>query len=89
MYKITVYTKPGCNECRALMQYLASNEIQFTEKNIQEKEIFAKEAANLVRNTDRLPIIIFSKAKERAEHPQKEIIVGFDQERISELIEEK
>lgn len=74
MKNVTVYTSTTCTFCKALKNFLNENNVPFEEKNIDQD----REAMNyLVEHGHRgVPVSVID----------GEEVVGFDKERITELL---
>ena len=76
MKKIEIYSTPTCHYCHMAKEYFTANNIAFTDYNV---------GSDTVRRTEMLeksgqmgvPVIVID---------DKEIIVGFDQERLRESL---
>ena len=74
--KVTVYSTPTCSWCNTLKSWLRKNNIQYTDIDVSANE---KAAQDLVRRSGQQGV------------PQTEIygqiVVGFDQQRLKQLLE--
>ncbi|HEX6988189.1 MAG TPA: glutaredoxin family protein [Bacillota bacterium] len=72
---IVVYTQPGCAPCAAAKEFLASQGIEFVERNIREDPSALAELRRL--GAMATPTITIGEA----------VVVGFDRERLAQLLE--
>ncbi|MGN1401887.1 MAG: glutaredoxin family protein [Bacillus sp. (in: firmicutes)] len=75
MKKITLFTQPSCPPCEFTKQFLKSHNITFTEKNIARDSSARKELMNRY-NAFSTPVLVID----------EEVIIGFEQERIENLL---
>ena len=77
--KITLFSAENCSGCIRVKKFLMDNEVDFYEINLTEtpeKAMILKEMAGLMS----VPITIVEKSN------QKEIIVGFNKAKLSEIL---
>lgn len=74
MKKVTVYTSNTCPYCVAAKDFLTENNVEFEEKNVTESLDFREEL--LSKGYRGVPVLVIG----------DEEIVGFDQNRITELL---
>jgi glutaredoxin len=55
--KIDLYTQPGCKSCTAASDYMTSNKIPFTKKDIAENPDYLEELSHKYR-TRAVPVIV-------------------------------
>jgi glutaredoxin len=79
-YEIIVYTSDSCSYCRKLKGWLEKNKISFTNKNIEDQEIY-NEFENY--NAQGIPFI---RIIDREDEKEVERIVGFHPEVIKRLL---
>ena len=72
---VTVYTTADCSSCKATKEYLKSNNIEFTEKDVSKSKAFAMEMIK-VTGQKALPVIDID----------GKIIIGYDQDKLDELL---
>lgn len=75
MPKIKVYSTPTCPYCNSLKDFLKENKIKFEDIDVSKDEKAAREIVKKSGQTG-VPVTIIG----------KEIIVGFDKERLDKLI---
>ena len=73
--QVTIYSTPTCHFCHAAKEFFAANSVRFTDYNVatdleKRKEMIAKSGQMGV------PVITIG----------NELIVGFDQDRLKELL---
>lgn len=73
--KVEIYSTPTCMYCNMMKAYLKQNNIEFTEYNVAEDQAKGKEMVEL---TGQMGVPV-SKIGDQ-------VIVGFDQPRIAELL---
>lgn len=77
MKKVTVYTTQSCGYCKMAKAFLAQNSIQYTERDI-ERDAEAREEL-IQRNISGVPVLMIG----------SDIVVGFDKEKILELVDHR
>ena len=75
MKKVILYTQPSCPPCEFAKNYLKHHSISFEEKNIARDSRAKKELMNKY-DAFSTPVLVI----------EEEVIVGFDQERINQLL---
>jgi glutaredoxin 3 len=75
MPEVTIYTTPTCAWCTAVKRFLDEHEIEYTEYDVSEDEDAAERLIRLSGQTG-VPVLDID----------GEIVVGFDKERIAELL---
>lgn len=77
MPDVTVYTSPTCHYCHLAKEWLSERNIAFVEKDVTHTE----NALEVMEKTDMMgtPVIVVG----------DEIILGFDQSRLAELLVKK
>ena len=73
--KITIYTKQGCIHCDRIKDWMNNNHIKFNEV-----DIFTVTDIELRRDINGVPYTIINIDK------QKEVIIGFNKERLSSVL---
>lgn len=76
--KVIVYSADWCAFCHAAKDYLTKIGVQFTEKNVEENQDFAKEAVEK-SNQMGIPVLDID----------GQIIVGFDRPKIDAALKDK
>lgn len=76
---ITIYTTPTCGYCKGAKDFLRTNNIEFTEIDVSQNQAKAKE---MIEKSGQMgvPVIVVG------EGPGQELIIGFDQPRLAELL---
>jgi len=79
MAEITIYSTPTCGYCKLAKEFFTKNDVAYTEIDVSVDQDKAKE---MVEKTGQMgvPVIIVDN------DGKEEVIVGFDQARIEELI---
>ena len=75
MKNVTIYTSSSCSYCHAAKDYFNENNIHYTEKNVSEDPEARKTL--IQKKIMGVPAIFI----------EDEVVVGFDKERINELLE--
>ncbi|MGA9286992.1 MAG: glutaredoxin domain-containing protein [Anaerobacillus sp.] len=76
MRNVKVYTQPACPPCEFVKNYFQMHEIQYELLNIKENASARNELINKHESMSTPTIVI-----------DGEVIIGFDKERIDELLE--
>jgi len=76
---ITIYTTPTCGYCRATKEFLTEKNIPYTEIDVSTNRDKAKE---MIEKSGQMgvPVIVIGTP------PEEELIVGFDQERLTQVL---
>lgn len=79
MKKITIYSTPSCSYCNMAKTFFKEHDIEYTEHDVAGDETKAKE---MIDKTGQMgvPVIII------ADGDKEEVLVGFDQSKISDLL---
>lgn len=79
MNKVTIYTTPTCAYCKAVKEYFRTNNVEYSEIDVAANQ---KAGEEMVKKSGQLgvPVIIIEK------NGIEEIIVGFDQAKLSNLL---
>ena len=80
MAKITIYSTPVCPYCNMLKAYLTEHKIEFENKNVAADQAAAQEMVDKSGQMG-VPVTVIVNDKN-----QEEVIVGFDKERINQLL---
>ncbi|MAF80146.1 NrdH-redoxin [bacterium] len=75
MANVTIYTTPSCVYCKMAKEFFKENKIEYSEKDIAEDDSAKEE---MVEKTGQMgvPVIMVD----------DESVIGFDKERLSELL---
>ena len=75
MKQIIIYALPGCSFCRQAKEYFEANNVLFEEINVEENE---QAAEDIIERTGQsgFPVLDI----------QGELIIGFDREKIEEVL---
>ncbi len=73
-FKVTMYTTPACQYCKAEKEYLSQQGIAFVERNVEQNEADLREMLNVSDNFAGVPVTVI-------ENPtgQKLVVKGFTQ----------
>ena len=77
---VEIYSTPTCGFCKALKEFLAENNIEFSDYNVAENPEKLDEMTEMT-NQSGVPVVLLNRGKE-----DEEVIIGFDQARISEVL---
>ncbi|PIU01921.1 NrdH-redoxin [bacterium (Candidatus Torokbacteria) CG09_land_8_20_14_0_10_42_11] len=80
--KIKIYSTPTCPHCVTAKDYLKENNIEFEEVNVGADQ---KAAEEMIQKTNQMGVPVITVEKEGKE----EIILGFDREKIDQIILKK
>ena len=86
MKKVEIYSTSTCHFCHAAKEFFGENDIAFTDYNVGENMEKRKEMVDLTGQMG-VPVIIVSDEAKDGEEAKKEVIIGFDQAKLSELLE--
>jgi len=73
--KVIIYSTPSCMYCNMVKAYLTEKGVEYTDYNVQEDQEKAREMVEMTGQMG-VPVIRIG----------DEIIIGFDQPRIAELL---
>jgi glutaredoxin 3 len=76
--KVIVYSTPTCPYCVMVKKYLKENNIEYEDINVAEDQEKAKEMVDMTGQMG-VPVVQIG----------KEFVIGFDKEKINELLEIK
>ena len=80
MKKIEIYSTPSCHFCHMAKDFFAANNIAFTDHNVA-TDLEARKV--MVDKTQQMGVPVITVA---AEGKPEEIIIGFDEETLRELL---
>ena len=76
MKTVTIYTTPTCGYCKMAKEFFKENNIEYTEKDVtideEAREVMIQKSGQMG-----VPVIVIG----------EELAVGFDKDKISELLE--
>lgn len=80
--KITIFSTPTCPYCQMAKDYFKNNEVEYIDINVAEDE---KAAQEMVDKSGQMgvPVIVLEK------DGKEEIIIGFDEAKVKELLKVK
>ncbi len=73
--KVILYSQPGCPPCGAEKEFLDSQGVEYEERNIREDPEYVQQLQELGSHSTPTTVI------------DDEVIIGFDREKISELLD--
>ncbi|MCR4306879.1 MAG: glutaredoxin family protein [Candidatus Yonathbacteria bacterium] len=76
MKKVAIYSTPTCSYCRAAKEFFDENKIAYTEYNVASD---AEKRSEMIEKSGQMgvPVIAIN----------DELVVGFDKDKLSELLE--
>jgi glutaredoxin-like YruB-family protein len=77
---VTVYSTPTCGYCKMEKEFLTEKNVDFVEVDVSESQ---EAAAQMVEKTGQMGVPVTIIAREDG---SEEVIVGFDQARLTELL---
>ena len=77
---VEIYSTPACGFCKALKEFLDENDIEYKDYNVAEESEKLDEMTEMTDQSG-VPVVLFNRSQEN-----EEVIIGFDQARISELL---
>jgi len=77
---VTIYSTPSCGYCKMEKEFLNEKNVEFAEVDISESQ---EVAMQMVEKTGQMgvPVTIIT-----TEDGSEEIVIGFDQEKLTELL---
>ena len=83
--KYTIYSTPTCHYCHLLKDWLTENNIPFEEKDVSTDATARQE---MVEKSHQLGVpVSIIQMEENGEQKREEVLIGFDQMRLSEMLE--
>ena len=79
MKNVTIYTTSACVYCKMTKEFFAQKNVAYTEKDVATDQIAAQEMIDKSGQMG-VPVTIIS------EEGKEEIIVGFDEERLTSVL---
>jgi glutaredoxin 3 len=79
MKSVTIYTTPTCHYCHAAKEFFNEHKVVFTEHNVVEQPEKRQEMIDMTGQMG-VPVIVVGEGDE------KEIIIGFDEKKLKELL---
>jgi len=83
--QVTIYTTPTCHFCHMTKDFFKENNVEYKEVDVSVDHAAAQA---MVEKTGQMgvPVIIISKDKEGDSEPEDTIIIGFDKDRLTEIL---
>jgi glutaredoxin len=78
MKKVIIYTQPTCPPCHAEKLWLKENGIEFEDRDIRQKDQYLQELIGLGASATPATVI--------KDESGEEVVMGFDQEKLAELL---
>jgi len=80
MSKVKIYSTPACSYCAMAKEFFDENKIEYIDINVAKDR---KAAEEIVEKTNQMsvPVIIIEK------DGQEKIVIGFDKEKLSNILE--
>ena len=80
MKPVTIYTTPTCGFCKMTKEFFKENNVQYNEHDVSQDSAKAQEMVDLSGQMG-VPVVVIGEGEE------KDIIVGFDEPKLKELLE--
>lgn len=75
MKQVTIYTTPTCSYCKMAKEFFTQHNIAYTEYNVQEDE---EKRDEMITKSGQMGVPVI--------YVGDDIVIGFDEERLSELL---
>jgi glutaredoxin 3 len=85
MKKVEIYSTPTCHFCHAAKEFFGENKIEFTDHDVATDMEKRKEMVDMTGQMG-VPVIVVSDEAEEGKEAKKEVIIGFDQAKLSDLL---
>jgi glutaredoxin 3 len=79
MKPVTIYTTPTCHYCHTAKEFFNEHKVVFTENDVVEQPEKRQEMIDMTGQMG-VPVIVVGEGDE------KEIIIGFDEKKLKELL---
>ncbi|MBX4200476.1 NrdH-redoxin [Candidatus Parcubacteria bacterium] len=76
MKKVEIYSTPSCHFCHMAKEFFKSHNVEFTDYNVAQDTQKREEMSDISGQLG-VPVIIID---------QKDVVIGFDQRRLSSLL---
>lgn len=76
MKNVTIYSTPTCTYCKIAKEFFAENKVEYTESDVSQDEVKRNE---MVEKSGQMGVPVID--------IEGEIIVGFDEAKLKELLE--
>lgn len=87
--KIVIYSTPTCSFCHLAKEFFKENNIEFIDINVAEDQQHAQEMVEKTGQMGVPVIVVTTPPASEEEQPKEEIIIGFDEDRLREILEVK
>ena len=79
MADVTIYTTPTCGYCKATKEFFTNNNVEYTEIDVSSNQEKARE---MIEKSGQMgvPVVIIKEGE------KEDLIVGFDQQRLSTVL---
>lgn len=84
-HSVTIYSTPSCHFCHQAKDFFNENSISFTDHNVAEDTEKRTEMMNMTGQLG-VPVIVLTETNEAGEATKEEVIIGFNESRIKELL---
>jgi glutaredoxin len=82
--KYTIYSTPTCHYCHLLKDWLKENGVEFEDKDVS---VDAAARQEMVEKSHQLGVpVSIVQMEENGDNAREEIIIGFDQMRLGEML---
>ena len=82
MSNVTIYTTPTCAYCKMAKEFFTKNNVDYQEINVAADQVAAQK---MIEKSGQLGVPVITVAKAGKE----EVVIGFDQPRLAQLLEVK
>lgn len=79
MKPVTIYTTPTCGFCKMTKEFFKENDVKYEEHDVSQDSEKAQEMVDMSGQMG-VPVIVIGEGDE------KEIVVGFDEPKLKELL---
>ena len=78
-FKVTVYSSPSCIYCRLAKEFFTEKNIEFEDKDVSEDKEAAQKVVEEYKSSG-VPVIVIAKSG------KEEVLIGFQQDKIIEIL---
>ncbi|PIP86668.1 NrdH-redoxin [Candidatus Campbellbacteria bacterium CG11_big_fil_rev_8_21_14_0_20_44_21] len=82
MNKVEIYSTPTCHFCQATKKFFKEHGVEYNDYNVAEDTVKRQE---MMEKTGQMgvPVIVITS---EGENPKTDVVVGFDEPKLSELL---
>lgn len=81
--EVTIYSTPACHFCNAAKEFLTEHNVAFTDHNVAED---MEKRQEMMQKTGQMGVPVITVEDSSNPSEQADIMVGFDQKKLSELL---